>query len=259
MPSPRTTQPCQSDSSEEAWGFVAPCLSLLPQEATRRRQDLRRVFDAVKWIAWTGARWRALPRDCTPWAIAYQQAMRWLGAGVFAAMVHDLRVLLRDFAGRRSIPPPPFSTAARCNSPPRAGLVPGMRRPSASGVRSCVWRSIRWAICRRRTSPGQRTRPRPGRTACRGGAGGDRRECRDRLCRSGLYRRDAGRGGGSARHPVGRDQAPRGPAWLCAAAVALGGSGPSPGPPASAASLATLSVSQPSSPASLSSPSLARW
>ena len=36
------------------------------------------------------------------------------------------------------------------------------------------------------------------------------------------YRRDAGRGGGSARHPVGRDQAPRDPAWLCAAATALG-------------------------------------
>ena len=69
---------------------MAPYLSLLPAEAVQRRHDLRRVFDALKWIAWTGAPWRALPHDFPPWAIVYQQAMRWRGAGVFEAMVHDL-------------------------------------------------------------------------------------------------------------------------------------------------------------------------
>jgi transposase len=78
-------------------------------------------FDALKWIAWTGAPWRALPHDFPPWAIVYQQAMRWLAAGVFEAMVHDLRVLLRDFTGRkkpsaaaildgRTVPPAVFET-----------------------------------------------------------------------------------------------------------------------------------------------------
>jgi len=100
---------------------VAPCLSLLPQEATRRRQDLRRVFDAVKWIAWTGARWRALPHDCPPWAIVYQQAMRWLAAGVFEAMVHDLRVLLREFAGRRKRPTAALLDSRTLQSTPESG------------------------------------------------------------------------------------------------------------------------------------------
>ena len=36
-----------------------------------------------------------------PWLIVHQQAMRWLAAGVFEAMVHDWRVLLRDLAGRK--------------------------------------------------------------------------------------------------------------------------------------------------------------
>jgi transposase len=103
MQSPRNIELYQSDSSAEEWAFAAPYRSLLPQEAVQRRPDLRRVF-ALKWIAWTGAPWRALPHDFPPWPIVYQPAMRWLGAGVFEAMVHDLRVLLRDFAGRKKRP-----------------------------------------------------------------------------------------------------------------------------------------------------------
>jgi transposase len=86
-----TMKPYQSDSSDGEWAFVAPYLSLLPPEGVQRRHDLRRVFDALKWIAWTGAPWRALPHDFPPWPIVHQQAMRWLAAGVFEAMVHDLR------------------------------------------------------------------------------------------------------------------------------------------------------------------------
>src|SRR5215210_5083102 len=104
MQFPRNIKPYLSDSSNEEWGFVAPYLSLLPEEAVQRRPDLRRVFDALKWITWTGAPWRALPHDFPPGPIVYQQAMRWLAAGVFEAMVHDLRVLLRDFAGRKKRP-----------------------------------------------------------------------------------------------------------------------------------------------------------
>jgi transposase len=33
-----------------------------------------------------------------PWSAVYQQTQRWLRAGVFAAIVHDLRML---FAGNR--------------------------------------------------------------------------------------------------------------------------------------------------------------
>jgi hypothetical protein len=41
------------------------------------------------------------PRDFPPWLAVHQQAMRWVAAGVLEAMVHNLRLLLRDSAGRR--------------------------------------------------------------------------------------------------------------------------------------------------------------
>ena len=121
MQFPRDIKPYQSDSSKDEWAFVAPYLSLLPPEAVQRRHDLRRVFDALKWVAWTGAPWRALPHDFPPWAIVYQQAMRWLAAGVFEAMVHDLRVLLRDFAGRKKRPTAAILDSRTLQSTPESG------------------------------------------------------------------------------------------------------------------------------------------
>jgi transposase len=137
----RTKTPYQSDSSDDEWAFVAPYLSLLPQEAVQRRHDLRRVFDALKWIAWTGAPWRALPHDFPPWAIVYQQAMRWLGAGVFEAMVHDLRVLLRDFAGRKKRPTAAILDSRTLQSTPESGPragYDGAKRKKGSKVHAAV-------------------------------------------------------------------------------------------------------------------------
>jgi transposase len=61
MQSSRTVKAYQSDTKDAEWEFVAPCLSLLPEEAAQRRHELRRVFDALKSVVWTAAPWRALP------------------------------------------------------------------------------------------------------------------------------------------------------------------------------------------------------
>jgi transposase len=47
-----------------------------------------------------GAPWRLLPNHFPPWQSVYQQAQRWMAAGCFEAIVHDLRILLRLVAGR---------------------------------------------------------------------------------------------------------------------------------------------------------------
>jgi transposase len=45
-----------------------------------------------------------LPHDLPPWEAVYQQTRRWLAAGVFEAMVHDLRTVLRLASGRAPEP-----------------------------------------------------------------------------------------------------------------------------------------------------------
>jgi transposase len=94
----------QSDVSDEEWAFVAPYLTLMTEEAPQREHPLRAVFNGLRWINWTGSPWRGMPKDLPPWEVVYQQAQRWLKAGCFAAMVHDLRVLLRLIDGRKAQP-----------------------------------------------------------------------------------------------------------------------------------------------------------
>ncbi len=45
-----------------------------------------------------------MPHEFPPWPAVYQQTQRWLRASCFEAMVHDLRVLLREYAGRKRQP-----------------------------------------------------------------------------------------------------------------------------------------------------------
>src|SRR6516162_5675965 len=90
-----------SDVSDEEWAFVVPYLTLMREDAPQRDYPLREVFNGLRWIIRTGAQWRFMPHDLPPWATVYQQAQRWMKAGVFEAMVNDLRVLLRLAAGRQ--------------------------------------------------------------------------------------------------------------------------------------------------------------
>ena len=97
-------EPYPTDVSDEEWAFVAPYLTLLREDAGQRVHPLRDVFDAARWMVRAGSGWRLLPHDFPPWAAVYQQVQRWLAAGVFEAMVHDLRSLLRMAEGRSPAP-----------------------------------------------------------------------------------------------------------------------------------------------------------
>lgn len=110
-----------SDVSDEEWGFVAPYLILLPLEAEQRRHDLREVFNGLRYLVKTGVPWRWLPHDFPPWEAVYQQTQRWLRAGVFEAMAHDLRVLLREQAGRTCSPTAVVLDSRTLQSTPESG------------------------------------------------------------------------------------------------------------------------------------------
>ena len=92
---PTGRKPYPSDVSDEEWAFVAPYLTLCRADARQRRHDLREVFNALRWMVRTGTQWRYMPNHFPPWAAVHQQTQRWIAAGVFEAMVHDLRVVLR--------------------------------------------------------------------------------------------------------------------------------------------------------------------
>jgi transposase len=88
-------KPYPSDVSDEEWAFVAPYLTLIREDAAQREHRLREVFNGLRYLVRVGGSWRYLPNDLPPWYTVYQQAQRWIAAGAFEAMVHDLRTVLR--------------------------------------------------------------------------------------------------------------------------------------------------------------------
>ena len=114
-------KPYPSDVSDEEWAFVAPYLALVREDAPQREHDLREVLNGLRWIVRTGSAWRYMPHDLPPWEAIYQQTQRWLKAGVFEEMIHDLRVLLRLSKGRASEPSAAILDSRTLRSTPESG------------------------------------------------------------------------------------------------------------------------------------------
>lgn len=83
-----------------------------------------------------------MPHDLPPWAAVYQQTQRWLKAGVFEAIVDDVRAVLRVAHGRNAQPSAAMFDSRTVQANPesghRAGYDGAKRRqgePRASGSR----------------------------------------------------------------------------------------------------------------------------
>ena len=130
-----------SDVSDDEWAFVAPYLTLMSEAAPQREYGLREVFNGLRWIVRAGASWRMMPNDLPPWHAVYAQAQRWLTAGVFAAMVHDLREVLRVAAGRKPLPSATILDSRTLQSSPESGAragYDGAKRKRGSKVHQAV-------------------------------------------------------------------------------------------------------------------------
>ena len=134
-------KPYPSDVTDDEWDFVVPYLTLMNEDAPQREHDLREVFNAMRWIVRTGSPWRYMPNDMPPWQVVYQQTQRWLASGVFEAMTHDLRELLRMLAGRHADPSAAIFDSRTLQSTPESGNragYDGAKRKKGSKIHLAV-------------------------------------------------------------------------------------------------------------------------
>jgi transposase len=99
------------------------------------------VFNALRWLVRSGASWRMMPHEFPPWAAVYQQMRRWLDAGCFEAIVNDLRVLLREHAGRTAQPSAMILDSRTIQSTPESGAragYDGAKRRKGAKVHAAV-------------------------------------------------------------------------------------------------------------------------
>jgi transposase len=134
-------KPYPSDVSDDEWAFAAPYLALVREDAAQRKYPLREVFNGLRYIVKTGGQWRWMPHDLPPWPVGSQQARRWLAAGVFEALLHDLRALLRLARGRRPVPTAAVFDSQTLQSTPESGAhagYDGAKRKRGSKVHAAV-------------------------------------------------------------------------------------------------------------------------
>jgi transposase len=131
----RTTPTCRhtmtfDETLERVMHFDNLSVISSENDTENRAHSLREVFNGLRYVASGGVQWRMLPNDLPPWYTVYQQTQRWLKAGVFEQLVHDLRMLLREIDGR--------------NPQPRAAIFDGrtLQSTAESGERAkCITRS----------------------------------------------------------------------------------------------------------------------
>jgi transposase len=110
-----------SDASDAEWEFLIPYLTLMREDAPQRTHSLRDVFNGIRYVVKTGCQWRMLPHDFPDWTVVYQQARRWIQAGVFEDIVHDLRICLRVLSDRDEQPTAAILDGRTLQSTPESG------------------------------------------------------------------------------------------------------------------------------------------
>lgn len=135
----RTNYP--SDVTDDEWAFCAPYLTLMDEDAPQREYSLRAIFNGARYLVRTGCAWRMLPNDLPPWHAVYQQVRRWMAAGRFESMAHDLRKLLRLLAERTAQPSAVILDGRTLQSTPESGSragYDGYKRKKGSKVHAAV-------------------------------------------------------------------------------------------------------------------------
>jgi transposase len=130
-----------SDVSDDEWALVTPYLTLMTEAAPQREYPLRELFNALRYVVRYGIAWRAMPNDLPPWSAVYQQTQRWLAAGCFETLAHDLRAVLRISSGRRPDPTAAVIDSRTLHSTPESGAragYDGAKRKRGSKVHMAV-------------------------------------------------------------------------------------------------------------------------
>jgi|CXWL01.1.fsa_nt_gi putative transposase len=74
----------------EQWKNIKVLLPEKKIDPGRTARDHRNFFDAILWVARTGAHWRELPSSFERWNSVFQRYNRWSKAGVWERLFQEL-------------------------------------------------------------------------------------------------------------------------------------------------------------------------
>src|ERR1700745_2378870 len=100
----REGQRYASDLTDAEWVLIAPHMPAVKRLGRPRETELRRVLEAILYIARTGCQWRMLPKDFPPFTTVQGYFYDWRDGGVFEKINFELLLQAREAAGREASP-----------------------------------------------------------------------------------------------------------------------------------------------------------
>ena len=111
-----------TDLTHAQWTLIAPMLPA-PQALGRPRTNLRRILNALLYVAKAGCPWRLLPKDFPAWQTVYHVFRKWIREHVWEAFNARLRACVRARTGRRARPTAAILDSQSVKSDPHGGTV----------------------------------------------------------------------------------------------------------------------------------------
>jgi transposase len=93
-----------SDTTDAEWPLIAPIIPKSKRLGRRRATPLRRVVDAIFYMASSGCQWRMLPNDFLPPSTVQGYFYLWRADGTWKAINHALLMQARERQGRDASP-----------------------------------------------------------------------------------------------------------------------------------------------------------
>ena len=100
----RATRGYASDLTDPEWALLLPFMPPPSRLGRPRKTDLRRVVDALLYIASAGCQWRQLPKDFPPYSTVQGYFYGWAEDATLMRINHALVMAAREAAGREASP-----------------------------------------------------------------------------------------------------------------------------------------------------------
>ena len=93
-----------SDLTNDEWGLIEPFMPPSSAVGRPRKTKLRKVMEAILYMASTGCQWRAIPKEFPPYSTVQGYFYAWSSQGLLANINHMLVVAMREKAGHQASP-----------------------------------------------------------------------------------------------------------------------------------------------------------